>query len=117
VPGTAWHDVGVSIEVGVEQLFEQLGEWGPGYLLTGNEQAGRPHLLALRPSIVDGALRFDAGGGRACRNAAERPDVTVLFPPHAGSDGFSLVVDGEASVSGDIVDVRPTRALLRRPAP
>ena len=107
----------MSIRLSLDDLSNEVPKWGAGYLLTGNEQPGRPHLLALRPTLVDGLLRFDAGGGRACRNAAERPEVTVLFAPHAGSDGFSLVVDGEATVDGDIVDVRPTTALLHRPAP
>jgi len=43
--------------------------------------------------------------------------VSAVFPPTADSDGMSLVVDGEASVDGDVVDVRPTRALLHRKAP
>jgi hypothetical protein len=106
----------VSVQVSIPELFAQIEEWGPGYLLTGSDE-GRPHLIALRPTVDGAALRFDAGGGRACRNAIDRPEVTVLFPPHAGSNGFSLVVDGEATVDGDLVVVRPTRALLHRPAP
>lgn len=107
----------MSVALTVEDLFAQLAEWGPGFLLTGSDEGGRPHLIALRPTEVGGVLRFDAGGGRACRNAAARPAVSVLFAPHAHSDGFSLVVDGEATVDGDIVDVLPTRVLLHRPAP
>lgn len=107
----------MSVQLTVEDLFAQLDEWGPGYLLTGSDDGGRPHLIALRPTAVDGSLRFDAGGGRACRNASARPHVSVLFPPHAGSNGYSLVVDGKAEVAGDLVDVLPTRVLLHRPAP
>ncbi len=106
---------GVSIQLSVEELFAQIAAWDFGYLLTAGD--GRPHLIALRPTVVDDVLRFDAGGGRACKNAAERPEVSIVFPPHAGSDGFSLVVDGDATVDGDFVDVRPTRVLLHRPAP
>ena len=106
----------MSIQLSLDELFDQLPRWGFGYLLTGTD-AGRPHLIALRPAVVDSVLRFDAGGGRACVNAAARPQVTVVFPPHAEADGFSLVVDGDATVDGDLVDVRPTRALLHRPAP
>jgi hypothetical protein len=106
----------VSVQIPIPELFEQIEGWGPGYLLTGSAD-GRPHLIALRPVVDGDALQFDAGGGRACRNATDRPEVTVLFPPHAGSNGFSLVVDGDAAVVGDRVVVRPTRALLHRPAP
>jgi hypothetical protein len=62
-------------------------------------------------------LRFDAGGGRACRNATARPQVTIVFPPAPHADGMSLVVDGDATVDGDLVDVVPTWAVLHRPAP
>ena len=106
----------VSIEVALDRLPDELAAWEFGYLLTASD-GGRPHLIALRPTVEGDALRFDAGGGRACSNAAARPEVTVLFPPHAGSNGYSLVVDGDATVDGDVVEVRPTRALLHRPAP
>ena len=94
----------------------EIDEWGFGYLLTVSDDS-RPHLLALRPHVFGDALRFDAGGGRACRNAEARPNVSIVFPPHDGSNGFSLVVDGEASVDGNLIDVRPTSAVLQRPAP
>lgn len=110
----------VSIEVPVERLFDEIGQWGFGYLLTVTDDA-RPHLLALIPTVHgDGAervLRFDAGGGRACRNAAARPSVSLVFPPSERTDGMSLVVDGEARVDGDLVDVVPTWAVLHRKAP
>jgi hypothetical protein len=106
----------VSIAVTVERLMAEIDEWGFGYLLTVSDDS-RTHLLALRPYVFGDALRFDAGGGRACRNAAARPSVSIVFPPNDRSNGFSLVVDGEASVDGDSIDVRPTSAVLHRPAP
>jgi hypothetical protein len=110
----------VSVEVPIPQLFDEIAEWGFGYLLTVTDD-GRTHLLALRPAVrEDGdrrALRFDAGGGRACRNAEERPHVSLVFPPRPDSDGMSLVVDGDASVEGDFVDVFPSWAVLHRQAP
>lgn len=110
----------MSIEVPLPELFEQLGRWGWCYLLTVSDDR-RPHLLALQPEVVgagdDRRLRFDAGGGRAGRNAAARPAVTLVFPPAEHAEGFSLVVDGEATVDGATVDVRPTWAVLHRPAP
>lgn len=111
----------VSIEVPIPELFEQVDRWEFCYLLTVSDDE-RTHLLALRPAIVTSAdgersLRFDAGGGRACRNASARPAVSLVFPPVPHSDGFSLVVDGQATVDGALVDVRPTWAVLHRPAP
>lgn len=110
----------MSIEVAIPQLFDEIERWGFGYLLTVSE-GDRTHLLALRPTVVgdgdDRRLRFDAGGGRACRNAALRPNISLVFPPAPHSDGYSLVVDGQGTVDGDHVDVRPTWAVLHRPAP
>ena len=55
--------------------------------------------------------------GARCRNAVARPQVTIVFPPAPHADGMSLVVDGDATVAGDHVDVVPTWAVLHRPAP
>ena len=110
----------MSIQVTVPELFERVAGWGWCYLLTVSDD-GRPHLVALRPAVVgdgdDRRLRFDVGGGRAARNAGARPAVTLVFPPAEHADGFSLVVDGAATVGDAAVDVRPTGAVLHRPAP
>jgi hypothetical protein len=111
----------VSIEVPIDELFEQIADWDFCYLLTVSDDQ-RPHLLALRPTPTLGddglmRLRLDAGGGRGCRNASSGRGVSLVFPPVAASKGFSLVVDGEATVDGSFVDVRPTWAVLHRPAP
>jgi hypothetical protein len=110
----------MSIEVPLDRLFDEIEGWGFGYLVTVSED-DRSHLLALRPLVLgDGEgrrLRFDAGGGRACRNVVVHPNVSMVFPPTATSEGYSLVVDGEATVADRHVDVRPTWAVLHRPAP
>lgn len=110
----------VSVSVTIPELFEQLDRWGWCYLLTVSD-SGRPHLIALRPTVVGHGrarwIRLATAGGSACRNATHRPGVTLLFPPSERDGGFSLVVDGEATVEGDQVDVRPTGAVLHRPAP
>jgi hypothetical protein len=106
----------VSIGVTIERLMDEVGQWGFGYLLTVSDDS-TTHLLALRPLVSGDVLRFDAGGGRASRNAEVRPQVSIVFPPASHSNGFSLVVNGEASVDGGFVDVRPTSAVLHRPAP
>jgi hypothetical protein len=110
----------MSIEVPIEQLFEEIDRWGFGYLVTVSADH-RAHLLALRPTLIgDGEsrrLRFDAAGGRACRNAVDHPAVSMVFPPADDSDGYSLVVDGHATIDDRFVDVRPTWAVLHRPAP
>lgn len=108
----------MSIEVPIGELFDEVTRWGFCYLLTVSDD-DRTHLLALHPAVDadEGILRFDAGGGRACTNAAVRPKVSLVFPPAEHADGYSLVVDGDASVEGALVIVRPTWAVLHRPAP
>lgn len=67
----------VSIRVELDAVAEEVGRWGFGYLTTVSDD-GRPHLLALTPAARDGespVLRFDAGGGRACRNEIGRAHV------------------------------------------
>ena len=108
----------------IPELFEQVERWGWCYLFTVSD-GERPHLLALRPTVVgDGAerkLRFVTGGGTAYRNVGARPMVSLVFPPGEHSDGYSLVVDGEATIDdatdAAIVAVRPSGAVLHRPAP
>lgn len=110
----------MSIEVPLDELADEVARWGFCYLLTVSE-GERPHLLALRPEVVGSSsglrLRFDGGGGRACRNAAERPNVTLVFPPVPHSDSMSLVVDGTAEVDGPSIEITPTWAVRHRPAP
>lgn len=108
----------------IAELFDAAAERGWCYLCTVSDD-GRPHLVALRPATVGTGearrFRFDAGTGRAARNAAARPQITLVFPPAADSDGFSLVVDGTAeradTAADAFVDVLPTWAVLHRPAP
>jgi len=110
----------MSIEVALDELAGEVSRWGFCYLLTVSDN-DRAHLLALNPEVVSAdasvTLRLDAGGGRACRNAAARPDVTLVFPPAPHSEGMSLVVDGTATVDGSLVEVTPSWAVLHRPAP
>lgn len=110
----------MSIAVELDSLANEVERWSFCYLLTVSDD-GRPHLLALRPEVDAGTvppvLRFDAGGGRACRNASARPAISVVFPPVEHSEGMSLVADGEAVVDGSTIEFTPTWAVLHRPAP
>jgi hypothetical protein len=60
-------------------------------------------------------------GNRSVANAAARPDVTLLWPAD-DVGGYTLIVDAtvvhtEGTGTGDnLIRVRPTRAVLHRPA-
>ena len=59
---------------------------------------------------------MDVGRGTA-RNAAERPSVALCYPP-AVEGGYSLIIDGDATVAGQpTVTFVPSGAVLHRPAP
>jgi hypothetical protein len=93
-----------------------MERFGPAFLLTVTDDA-RPHAVAVAPSWAGDDLVVSAGK-TSRRNAAERPDVTVLWPgPRPGE--FSLILDATATVDdgAETVTLAPTRAVLHRPAP
>jgi len=105
----------MSIPVSVEGLAAAMANLPYAYLLTVSDD-GRPHAVAVTPQLVDGVLRMTVGK-RTVSNAQSRPDgVSVVWPP-TEVGGYSLIVDGRAAASGDLVDVTPTKAVLHRPAP
>lgn len=105
----------MSIPVPVEGLASAMAERPYAYLLTVSDD-GRPHAVAVTPVLVDGVLRVDVGR-RTAANAANRPHGVSLVWPPAEAGGYSLIADGTAEILGDGVGVRPTKAVLHRPAP
>ena len=68
------------------------------------------------PDVVDDAVVVDRVGRHTQANVVTNPVVTLAFPP-ADASGFSLLVDGTATVDGSTVTIAPTKAILHRPAP
>ena len=103
----------MSVVVPVEELAAALVDYPWGYLVTvGNEH--RSHVLAIPTDFHDGALHL-RGGRSAMANVAAHPNVTMVFP-HPAAGGYSLIVDGVATVDGQYVAVSPQHAILHRPA-
>jgi general stress protein 26 len=103
----------MSIAVSLDDLAGVLADHPWGYLVTVRDD-GRAQTLAI-PTVFDGgSLTATVGKGTAA-NLVARPNVTLVFP---GTDGeaMSLIVDGDATVTGDRVEVRPTWAVQYRPA-
>jgi hypothetical protein len=103
----------MSIPVAIDRLAETLVDFDAGYLLTTAD--GRVKAVSVVPEYADGALRVTAPGRGSVANVSVNPVVTLLYPPRGGS-GFSLLVDGTASVDGDDVVVVPASAVLHKPA-
>ena len=104
----------MSIPVDLVRLREEVTRFGPWcYLLTVTDN-GHPHAVAVSITWAEDGLRVSAG--RTSRaNAAQRPSVSLLWPP-VDDERFSLIVDGLAAVneSGESVTVRPDKAVLHR---
>jgi hypothetical protein len=107
----------VSIPVSIERVRDELRPYGPPFLLTVSED-GRPHAVAVDAGW-DGDVLVARAGTRTAANAADRPDVSLLWPPFEAG-GYSLIVDGRAEVvtTGADASVRvvPTKAVLHRAA-
>ena len=103
----------MSVAVPIPELAAALAAYPWGYLVTVSDRQ-RAHSLAAPTAYADGVFTVPAGRGTRA-NAGARPEVTMLFPPADGT-GYSLIVDGDAVVFDDRVEVTPTSAVLHRPA-
>lgn len=109
----AAYALSMSIAVPLDELTTRLTDYPWGYLVTVRDD-GRAQSLAVPTRYVEGAFVATVGRGTAS-NATSRPNVTLLFPGNSGQE-YSLIVDGDATVDGDRMSVRPTWAVLHRPA-
>ena len=110
----------MSISVELDALRDAIAdtERAP-YLLTVADD-GRPHSVAVACEWRGHELAMPVGD-RTLTNARARELVSLLWPPD-DADGYSLIVDAtvtsaQGSGGGDNeLVVRPTRAVLHRPA-
>ena len=85
------------------------------YLMTTSAK-GTPHVAPVAAVLQGGDLVVNGIGRRTRENALARPAVGLIWPPQSEAD-YSLIVDGQAVVSGASLRITPTRAVLHRPAP
>ena len=105
----------MSIDVSLDQLRDTIERYRFAYLLTVTDD-GRVHAVAVTPAVTGDGVVISDVGRRSRANAAERPSISLVWPPAEAGD-YSLIVDGESSANGNGLTVRPTRAVLHRPAP
>ena len=103
----------MSIPVAIAELPTTLAQYPWGYVVTVGPSL-RAHSLAVPTRWSDGALHATVGRS-TCANVAERPEITMVFP-HPQPGEYSLIVDGTATVAGDVLAFTPTSAVLHRPA-
>ena len=102
----------MSYPVATEDLATAFQEYAEGYLLTVSPDAS-PRAVAVRPVFRDGGVVVGAGQSSSA-NIAVHPIVTLLCPP-VTEKGFTLLVDGIASVTGEEIRIAVTSAVLHRP--
>jgi hypothetical protein len=104
----------MSVKVELGELAARLADFDAGYLVTVSA-AGRAHVLSVWAEATDSGLVVEGVGRHTQANAAANPDVTLVFPP-LERGGYSLLVDGTATVDDSTVVIAPTSAILHRPA-
>jgi hypothetical protein len=102
----------MSMPVNLADLGATLAHHTFAYLMTSRAD-GPPHAVAVLPQWVDAVLVIHPVGQRTRTNALEHPKVSLVWPPFTIA-GFSLIVDGDATVVGEGIHVRPTHAILHR---
>jgi hypothetical protein len=104
----------MSVKVDLAMLADAMRDYGFAYLLTVSDDQ-RAHAVAVHPQLDEQVLYVDGLGNRTRANVEARPDVTLLFPP-VEQGGYSLIVDGRASLDEGGASVAPEHAVLHRPA-
>ncbi|HET8604168.1 MAG TPA: pyridoxamine 5'-phosphate oxidase family protein [Marmoricola sp.] len=104
----------MSIPVDPKDLAGALADHDAGYLLTVSPD-GRVKAVTVEPTATAEALVIEGVSRGSARNIAGNPHVTVLLPPRV-HHGFTLIVDGTATVSDEQITVTPEAAVLHRPA-
>lgn len=104
----------MSIPVDLTDLARTLEGFGPGYLLSVSGE-GRVKAVTVEPSVAGAEVLVSGPGRGTAANLSGNDRVTLLFPP-LEPRGYTLLVDGTASTDGEDVRVRPSSAVLHRPA-
>lgn len=105
----------MSIEVQLPRLAETALRYTFAYLVTVGP-GNRAHVAAVTPVVHGGLVLVAEPGRTSTRNVAADSPVVLVWPP-AEPSGHSLIVDGVGEHRADGLVIRPTRAVLHRPAP
>ena len=104
----------MSVKVELGELAGALADFDVAYLVTVSDE-GRSHVLSVWAEPTAAGLVVAGVGRHTQANATANPDVTLVFPP-LQQGGFTMLVDGRATVEGTTVTVAPTTAILHRAA-
>ncbi len=101
----------MSIPVELADIQAKTSEYTWAYLLTVRPDS-TPHLVSLAPEW-DGEVLLMAVSRGTAANATAGATITLCYPP-LDHDGYSLIVDGQATVAeGSDVAVPDGKTLIR----
>lgn len=107
----------MTILVPMEKLAAVVATFGSAQLLT-QPGSGWVKVHTVDPVVVEGpngvAVRVDAEWGSSRRNAEANPQVTLVWASPF-RHGWTLLLDGWASVEGEAVIIVPDHAMLHQP--
>jgi hypothetical protein len=104
----------MSVKVDLDKLGDALADFSIGYLITVGDDF-RAHTVAVSPAFADGSFDVGAIGKHTRGNVSAHEDITLVWPPRQDG-GYTLIVDGRASLTDETLRVEPTRAVLHRSA-
>lgn len=104
----------MSVKIDLDQLATAMADFAFAYLVTVGDDY-RAHTVAVSPVLDNGVLGIGSVGNSTRRNASSHAAVTLVWPPR-DPGGYTLIVDGVAAVADGVVTVKPSGAVLHRPA-
>ncbi len=99
----------------LERLRDEVARYGVHPFILTVSDAGRPHAVAATVAW-DGEELVGGCGRSTAANATARAEISFLWPP-VEEEGYSLIVDGVATVDDQQIRLRPSKAVLHRSAP
>ncbi|MFJ4654139.1 pyridoxamine 5'-phosphate oxidase family protein [Nocardia sp. NPDC088792] len=96
------------------ELEQTLTGYGNAYLITIGADI-RPHAIEVRAELDSHRFLVTDAGNSTRRNIGDRNTVTLLWPP-LEPGGYTLLVDGLATLTDRGIEIVVTRAVQHRAA-
>ena len=106
----------MSVAVSLEELGEQVAQFGAWPYVVTVGADGRPHAVSAELGWDGAAFRGSAGRSTLANAQARPAAVTLLWPPYEPG-GYSLIVDGTTAVIDGALTLTPSTAVLHRTGP
>ncbi len=104
----------MTIPIPLDRLSETLVHFGSAVLVTLREDTW-PRVLTVDPYVDGDQVVVPSPNPSGLTHVAANPLVTLYWPssePH----GYTLIVDGVATVAGKDLHIAPDHAVLHRPS-